>query len=326
MITIKDVAARAGVSVATVSRVLNHDSGVSEASRTRVLNAAEMLGYQPSLLGRHLRQKRTNIILVMLASLSNSFCAKVVRSIEKEARRCGYQILISATGYDAVVEQTDLDLVRKRLADGVIVLNSALSAEEIREFSAQYPLVQCNEYTDTKKTPYISIDNFAAGYEATSYLLHNGRQKIAFLGVCEQNISAQLRYEGYVKALRDHGCEPDDGLLLSSNYGYHHTVEIMREFLAKQPKFDGLFAVSDTMAAAALNTMKQSGLCVPDDVAVIGFDNTDIAYMTEPTLTTVAQPRTELGCEALHMLIERMNGRPVVNRILQHTLVKRTSA
>ncbi len=326
MITIKDVAEYAGVSVATVSRVLNHDGNVSDASSQKVLDAAEALGYQPSLLGRHLRKKRTNIILVMLASLSNSFCAKVVRGIEKEARRCGYQVLISATGYDAAVEQSALDLVRKRLADGVIVLNSTLSAAEMRAFSAQYPLIQCNEYSDTESTPYISIDNFAAGYEATCYLLDNGCRHIAFLGVSEQNISARLRYEGYAKALIDHGLEVSDKLVFYSNYAYQHTVEVMRGFLAEHPQFDGLFAISDTMAAAALNTMKQSGLRVPEDVAVIGFDNTDIAYMTEPTLTTVAQPRTELGREALHMLVERMKGQPVANHILQYTLVKRTSA
>lgn len=326
MITIKDVAERAGVSVATVSRVLNHDGSVSAASRQKVINAAETLGYQPNLLGRHLRQKRTNIILVMLASLSNTFCAKVIRGIEKEARQNGYQVLISATGYDTAVEQTDLDLVRKRLADGVIVLNSTLSAEAISEFSAQYPLVQCNEYTDTEKTPYISIDNFAAGYEATTYLLNSGRRHIAFLGVSEQNVSARLRYEGYVKALQDYGIAPDQRLVFNSNYGYRHTEKVMREFLGTKAAFDGLFAISDTMAAAALNTMKQEGICVPQDVAVVGFDDTEIAYMTEPALTTIAQPRSELGREALLMLLERMNGRPVANRFLQHTLVKRTSA
>ena len=326
MITIKDVAERAGVSVATVSRVLNRDGSVSEASKQKVLNAAEALGYQPSLLGRHLRQKRTNIILVMLASLSNTFCAKVIRGIEKEARQNGYQVLISATGYDAAVEQTDLDLVRKRLADGVIVLNSTLSAEAIRAFSAQYPLVQCNEYTDTETTPYISIDNFAAGYEATTYLLSQGRRRVAFLGTSEQNISAHLRFEGYVKALRDYGIVPEEKLVFNSNYGYRHTTAVMHEFLEKKIDFDGLFAISDTMAAAALNTMKHAGICVPQDVSLVGFDDTEIAYMTDPPLTTIAQPRSELGREALLMLLKRMNGQPVANRFLQHTLVKRTSA
>lgn len=326
MVSIKDVAEKAGVSVATVSRVLNKSGSVSSESRERVLTAVTQLEYSPSLLGRHLRRSKTNIVLVMLASLSNTFCAKVIRGIEKAARKSGYQVLIAATGYDRELEQASLDLVRKKLADGVIVLNSTLSEEEIRGFSGQYPLIQCSEYTDALQTPYISIDNFAAGYDAAGYLLQNGRRRIAFLGVDEQNISARLRFEGYKKALADFGLPFAPELVFRSNYAYQNTLRATKTFLAKRCAFDALFAISDTMAAAAINTLKQAGRRVPEDTAVIGFDNTEIAYMTDPDITTVAQPQSELGQKAFALLESRINGQPTENIFLPHKLIKRTSA
>ncbi|MGN1058965.1 MAG: LacI family DNA-binding transcriptional regulator [Clostridia bacterium] len=326
MVNIKDVADKAGVSVATVSRVLNQTGRVSDKSREKVLAAAQALGYQPSLLGRHLRCNRTNIVLVMLSSLSNTFCAKVIRGIEKAAQQAGYRVLIAATGYDREIEQSTLDLVRKRLADGVIVLNSSLSAADMQDFSAQFPLIQCCEYADALQVPYISIDNFAAGYEATSHLIGSGRRRIAFLGVEEQNISSRLRQEGYQKALADHGLPFDSSLVFYSNYGYRHTLTVTEAFIEGGTDFDAVFAISDTMAAAVVNVLKRKKRRVPEAVAVVGFDNTEIAYMTDPDITTIAQPQGELGRQAFAMLAERMNGRPAASLFLPHKLVKRTSA
>lgn len=325
MVSIKEVADRAGVSVATVSRVLNDSAGVSAAARKKVLQAAEELGYQPSLLGRHLRRKQTNIILVMLSSLSNTFCAKVIRGIEKEARQNGYQVLISATGHEKELEQSCLDLVRKRLADGVIVLNSSLSAEEMRQFAGQHALVQCCEYIDTQVAPLVSIDNFAAAYEAVRCLADAGRRRIAFLGADEINISTRLRRDGYKKALQDAGLSFDESLLFYSNYGYRHTLSATREFLQTGVELDAIFAISDTMAAAAVSVLKETGRRIPEDVAVIGFDNTEVSYMTEPGLTTVSQPQAELGRAAFRMLLNKLQGRPVEHIFLQHALVKRQS-
>ena len=323
--TIKDVAIEAGVSVATISRVLNNIDSVSEATRQKVMQAVEKTGYQQNLLGKHLRCNKTNIILVMLTTIVNSFCAKLVHSIDNEAKKYGYNIMICATNNDQETEERYLNYVRNKLVDGIIIINSVMSEEKMALLSANFPVVQCSEYIDGKTTPYVTIDNKKAAFDAVNHLIENGRRKILFIGVDNKLGSSRDRYLGYRQALKENGIEFDPKLVIDGNYGYRNAHELTTKYFNGKVDIDAVFAISDKMAAGAITSIKECGCNVPDDVMVMGFDNTDITYIYNPTISTVAQPHKDMGKAAFDMLIKRINDENCENLILKHELKLRES-
>lgn len=324
--TIKDVAKYAGVSVATISRVLNEPDKVSEDTKTKVLKAIEETGYQQNLFGKHLRCKKTNIILVMLTSVVNSFCAKIVNSIDNEAKKHGYSIMICATNDDPKTEERYLNYVKNRFVDGMIVINSTMNQEQMASLSSQFPVIQCSEYADPDTTPYVTINNKQAAKDAVNHLIKNGKKKIMMIGVDDPNIiSAGERLEGYKEALNENNIEFNTKNVLYSNYGFRNTQKLLKEYFKDAVNIDAIFAISDKMAAAAIGVLQEKGVKVPEDVMIIGFDNTDITYMFNPTISTVAQPHKEMGKTAFKMLLDRMNDQKCKNYILNHELVIRKS-
>ena len=325
-ITIQEFARLANVSVATVSRAFNNAPGVSEKTRARVLAAAKKYHYEPNLLGRHLRTRETRIILVILTTIANNFCSKVVLGIDSAARKHGYNSMICVTNNDASSEHTYLDMIRNSLADGAIILNTTMSAEEMRKFSQQYHVVQCSEYVDTALTSYVSIDNEQAAYDAVCRLLEQGRRSIAYLGVQNDLISSKLRLDGYRRALTQFGVAFDPALLCYGNYGYGSGSRAIAGLLKTGRQLDAVFAISDHMAAGAVSALKNAALRVPQDVAVIGFDNTDITHLFDPPLSTVAQPQRELGEIAFQMLYDNLKTGAVSHQFLTHRVIERSSS
>ena len=322
--TIQEIAALAGVSVATVSRVINDSKTVSEKTRAHVLAVMQEHNYAPNLLGRHLRTQQTRIVLVILTSISNFFCNRVVNGIDEEARKNGYHTLICMTNDDPEIERSYIDLLRNGLADGAIIMSSTMTEKEMHDLAKRYKVVQCSEYVD-KKSPYVTINNEQAAYDAVNYLIKSGRKRIAYCGVKNHMISSKARYKGYIRALKENGLEPDNSIIFDGDYGFRSAYRLTEEHIKAGAKFDGLFSISDRMASGAVNALQSCGLRVPDDVAVVGFDNTDAAYMTTPPLTTVSQPRRELGAEAMKSLLERFEGKIPENKILKHELILRKS-
>ena len=324
--TIKDVAKYAGVSVATISRVLNEPEKVSEETKNKVLKAVEETGYQQNLFGKHLRCKRTNIILVMLTSVVNSFCAKILNSIDNEAKKHGYSIMICATNDDPKTEERYLNYVKNKFVDGMIVINSTLSEAEMSELSHRFPVIQCSEYADPNTTPFVTINNKKAAKDAVNYLIENGRKDILFVGVDDPNIiSAKERLEGYKEALAENNIVYKSENVIFSNFGFRNTHKLMSDYLKNNVKYDAIFAISDKMAAAAIVALQEKGFKVPEDIIVVGFDNTDISYIFNPSITTLAQPHKEMGKVAFDMLLDRINGKKTKNTILEHKIVIRKS-
>lgn len=324
--TIKEVAKYAGVSVATISRVLNEPDKVTEDTRNKVLKAIEETGYQQNLFGRHLRCKKTNIILVMLTSVVNSFCAKIVNSIDNEAKKHGYSIMICATNDDTKTEERYLNYVKNKFVDGMIVINSTMNQQQMSELSSSFPVIQCSEYADPDTTPYVTINNKQAAKDAVNHLIQNGKKNIMLISVDDPNIiSAKERLEGYKEALEENNFKYDDKNVVFSNFGFRNTQKLMTEHFKDGVNIDAIFAISDKMAAAAIVALQEKGLRVPEDIMVIGFDNTDITYIFNPTITTVAQPHKEMGKTAFKMLLDRINEKKCNNHILKHDLVIRKS-
>lgn len=325
MASIKDVAKEAGVSVATVSRVINKKGVCAPQTVEAVMNAVAKLGYKPNLFGKALRRSETNIIMVMLSSLANTFCSRVIHAIDKIAGKNGYHVMVCTTEGVKSKEDYYTAFACNGLFDGIIILNSSLSQEEMASLSSQIPVVQCNEYIDTKDTPYITIDNRKAAYDAVSRLIKTGNKRIVYYTVENDLISTKERFAGYREALEENGIEFDEDLIVYGNYGYRNAVTMFENFLYKEIPFDAVFAISDRMAAGALSVLNAKGTKVPAEVEVIGFDNTDISYTSSPMLTTVAQPHYELGSKAFEQLKSLINGEKPENIVLSHKIMARES-
>lgn len=327
MVSIQTIAKEAGVSVATVSRVINGGSNVRPETEKHIREIMEQYKYQPSFSARHLRKTETKNILVLMNSIVNPFLAKVVKGIEDAGDKLGYHTLVCTTYDSAGKDRFYLDMVSKRFADGAIIIGSNLKPQELRKTIGSVPLVQCSEYVVDIGIPKVSIDNRQAAYDATEHLLKLGRKRIVHITVENHLISSKLRLEGYKQALEDYGIEFDPELIVTGNYGYKNALMRMDEFFDRGKKCDGVFAISDRMAASAIKSAHNHGFSVPDDIAVVGFDNIDICYISEPNITTVSQNEHEMGSAAMNMLSRLISGKETCDEIiLNHELIERESS
>ncbi len=321
--TIQDVAKKTNYSVATISRVINGDPRVAQKTREKVNAAIEDLGYVPNLLGRNLRQVKSNVIYVLLPSIDNSFYSKIVQSIEKESIKTKISIMICETYNDFNRYKTFMDAIRKRLADGIILISPGKS-ELLPNFD-DIPAVVCCE-TDSFNCSQVDIDNESAAYDAVNHLIQTGKKKIMFIG--GDFTSSHLRKKGYLRALKEVGLETNQDLIIDKDcYGYEDGLKAAKKILESQTKPDAVFAVADQIAFGVIKVFNKAGLKIPQDVAVCGFDNLTYAKMHNPSLTTIMQPRMELGAEAFKLIYSKLkNPQSKIKKvILEHKLIKRYS-
>jgi len=326
MASIQDVAERAGVSVATVSRVINGNCKVRPETEKAVRDAMDHYRYSPNFSARNLRRMETKTVLVLMSTIVNPFLAKIVKAIEDVGIEKGYHTMICTTYDDAVREEVYIDLLRKHFADGAILIGTKLKATELRKLAQQVPVVQCSEFIPNLMIPYITIDNRQAGYDATKHLIENGCKRIMHITVDNGSSSSQLRMEGYREALKETGLSYDPDLIVNGNYGYRNALSLVREVIRNGVSFDGVFADSDRMAAGAIRAAEEGGLSVPEDVAVVGFDNTDVSYLVKPGITSVSQSGKEMGEATAQILWKMIEGKEVCQQIiLPHKLIVRES-
>lgn len=325
--SIQKIARLAGVSVATVSRVLNNSDTVKPKNRERVLQAIKESNYQPNLLARQLRTARSSMILVMVSNIANPFCAEVVKGIEEQAEKKGYRILLCHSGSDIERSKSGLRLLTGKMVDGIITMDAFSKLPELKMIIGDAPWVQCAEYADTGSVSCVGINDVDAAQHVVSHLADSGRQRIALINHDLSYKYARLRERGYKSVL--HVRELDYQTVeyaaeLSSAAG----KAAMEKLLAQQPRPDAVFAVSDTLAAGAMRAIEQAGLNVPQDIAVVGFDGTELAEMVSPQLTTVQQPSREIGAKAVELLLKRIeNPASMAERVMMDwRFISRASA
>ena len=325
--TIQDVAKAAGVSVATVSRVINNSTSVSVETKELVLDAVKRLDYRPNLLGRNLRRAETRLILVLLPNISNPFYSRIVKGIEDVGHRNGYNVLLCNTDSEPGREKLYLDLLKNRLADGVIFMAPSLSREELTETGKSFPMVQCCEYKEGAKVSHVSIDNFAASQKIVKHLLALGHRRIGLISCDNEYLSTIHREEGYRKAVLDAGIKPEDGLSIDGDYSFKSGLRAASQLLSLTDRPTAVFCISDIMAIGAIRAARERGLRVPEDFAVAGFDNVSFASMCDPMLTTVSQPKYDLGCTAMELLLKQIHGemKEPQDLILEFELIIRES-
>ena len=327
MATIKDVAKAAGVSVATVSRVLNTSENVRPETVEAVKKAIEALDYHPNFLGRTLRRLETMKILVMVPTISNQFYSRVIRGIQTVARQNGYHVMLGITESDPNAEQEYVEMARRKLVDGVIFLYSSLSAKAINELSASCPIVFANEYIPGTDVSAVSIDNRQAGYDAAEFLIQNGHRSIAFISAGALYGSSSERRAGYCAALNDAGIGIDEKLFIDEGLTFKAGKRAAERLLACSLLPDAAFAASDSAAIGLISTLEEKGVHVGKDISVMGFDNNQIAEYFMPALTTVSQPQIEIGQKAMELLINKMRDLTGAAEqiVLPHRLVIRNS-
>lgn len=327
-VSIIEIARRAGVSIATVSRVINDSQAVRPQTRERVEAVIAELGYRTNFLGRSLRTAQSRLLLTMVPDFGNPFYAEIVRGIDSVARNEGYHVLLCDTSSGMSADRTYFDLLRNRQADGAICLDPDTIQQKLRSETGELCWVACCEFDPDGGVPYVGIDNARAAFDAVSYLIRRGRRRIALLNSDERFLYSRQRRQGYFDALRAAGLEPPvGGDITTQGLTYDHGRKAMPAMLSAEVRPDAIFAVSDTLAIGAMHGLRDAGLTVPDDVAVVGFDNIQLCTMVQPELTTVAQPMHELGVTAAKLLLQRMRdpAAEVAGVILGHELVIRGS-
>ncbi|MBM7693494.1 alanine racemase [Peribacillus deserti] len=326
MANIQQVASLAGVSVATVSRVVNGQLTVSPKTRIKVEQAIKKLNYEPSMLGRNLRTSESRILLVLIPTISNPFYLEIIRGIEDIAISQDYNILLCQTDSNPERENTYFNLVRKKMADGIISMDPAVNIETLVSLSENHAIIQCSEYTIDSGIPFVTIDNEGASFRAVKHLIKLGHNKIALINTDEKYLYARQRQMGYQKALEEHGISINqDYIFHTKQIGLEYGQQAMKKILNLEKRPTAVFAVSDLLAIGALKEINSLGLKVPNDIALVGFDQIDFSNMTNPTLTTIAQPMYKMGTLAAKMLINKIKGEKVESIILDHELVIRES-
>ncbi len=322
------VAQRAGVSVATVSRVLNGSDAVRPATRDRILGVVKELGYRVNESARNLRTAESRLLLTLVPDVGNPFYAEIIRGIDSVARQHDYLMLLCDTGADLGRERTYFDLLRRRRADGAICLDPETIQRALGDESISLPWVACCEFDAAASVPYVGIDNHLAACDAVRHLLSRGHRDIALVNASSDYMYAKQRQAGYRDALLAAGVTPAPEWCINvDSLDFDAGVRAAQQLMALADQPSAIFAVSDTLAIGVLSGLRAAGKRVPEDVAVVGFDDIALARQVDPALTTIAQPMRELGEAAANLLLQRM-ANPALSLpgiLLPHRLVVRQS-
>ncbi|MGW0082293.1 LacI family DNA-binding transcriptional regulator [Streptomyces sp. NPDC003393] len=307
-VTIRDVAARAGVSVATVSKVLNERHGVAASTLERVRTVIEELGYESSLVARSLRNHRTHVIGVLVWAIE-PYSAELLKGAARAIKGTGYELVVYSTGGEGGGhtgwERRYLSRLSGTLIDGAVLVTPTVSTDEIGS-----PVVAVDPHVGADSAPIVAADNFHGARTAVEHLLALGHRRIGFLGRPPRDLeSARQRELGYRRALEDAGVAFDPALVQVAGYGENESAEAAGRLLRLDDRPTAIFAANDVSAISTMEVAMTLGMRVPDDLSVIGFDNVPESTMVRPALTTIEQPLQLMGQRAVEMLLELLEGR-----------------
>jgi DNA-binding LacI/PurR family transcriptional regulator len=312
-VSLKDIAKRAEVSLATVSNVVNGYRPVSEETRQRVQLAIDELGYTPNLSARHLRHGRTGIISLAVPELMNPYFAEVAGAAISEARNHGFTLLMNYTDGEREKELELVDGFRERIIDGLVISPVQLERKDILARRSDVPLVLIGESVYDVPYDHIAIDNVAASHTAVQHLVSLNRHRIGFIGVHPDanRQPAHLRLRGYQEALVSAGLAFDPTLVAATaQFGREDGFVGMQALLALSTPPDAVFAYNDLIAIGAMHAIIHADLRVPEDIAVIGFDDIEDGRYSNPSLTTISPDKERIGRLAVSQLIARVEGKP----------------
>ncbi|MEJ1115613.1 LacI family DNA-binding transcriptional regulator [Paenarthrobacter sp. CCNWLY172] len=318
-VTMNDVARVAGVSLKTVSNVINNYEFIRPATKQRVLDAIDELGYETNLTARSLRSGKTSMLGLVLADLSIPYYAELASDIMKAAWARGYRVLVEQSGNEPEHEKAALQGQFRTLTDGLLFIPLALDAEQIIAAAGKKPLVLLGEFVQDPRLDMVLIQNHQAAAAVTTHLLAGGRRRIAVLGARDGDTTGSngLRLEGYKAALADAGVPYDPALVVPCDWRRDGGAAATARLLDSGVEFDAVFGLNDALALGALHELLVRGRRVPEEIAVAGFDDIDEARFASPSLTTVAPGRTEIAERAVELLIERIEAKNAAPTVQQ---------
>jgi DNA-binding LacI/PurR family transcriptional regulator len=330
-VTMQDVARRAGVSIKTVSNVMNGYRYISPATKAKVEAAIEELGYRLNVTARNLRARRTGMIGLAVPELSLPYFGELADAVIRAADAVGYTVLIEQTGADRDREIKVLTGERY-LTDGLLFSPLALGQDDVGLFDVEFPMVVLGERVFDAPADHVTMNNVEAAYAATRHLLQSGRRRIAVVGAHRGEVvgSAALRLQGYERALAEAGIPVDPALVGEAGLWHRSTgAETMAAMLDAGVEVDAVFALNDALALGALHTLHVRRIDVPEQVAVVGFDDIDEARYSVPPLTTVDPGREQIARAAVDLLVRRITQpdatRPFQRVVADFSIVGRES-
>ncbi len=333
-ISIEDIARAAGVSHSTVSRALHDSSLIRVEVRERIQHLAHEMGYTPNAIAQSLQTRRTSTIGLVVTSIDDPFLGDVVKGVEEVARIGGFSVLLSATHNDPDQEMEVIETFHRRRVDGILVASSRITTKYRKRLDhIRVPTVFINSQAESQDEllHWVAVDDCTGARLAVEHLLRLGHRSIGFLGVNCRPRSNQQRLEGYQNALAAAGMPGQSELVVIAPGNEASEEEDVAAGQAQLPRLlaagiTAVFCYNDMVAVGVLIACKQRGIAVPGDLSVIGFDDIRIASYVSPALTTIHQPKVELGHLATEVMLDLLNNRPATNHVLQPTLITRVSA
>lgn len=328
-VTIYDVAREANVSMATVSRVVNGNQNVKPATRKKVLEVIERLEYRPNAVARGLASKKTTTVGVIIPDISNNIYAEAARGIEDIATMYRYNIILANSDQNEEKELTLLDTMLGKQVDGIVMMSDAVTPKLHQSIEhSPVPIVLAGSVDESNQFASVNIDYFQASYEAVQLLIENGHKRIAFVsGPLQYTINSKFKLEAYKKAIVDANMELDESLIVSDDDTYDSGIEAWETLSAIENPPTAFFAGSDELAIGLIHGAQDSGKKVPDEIEVISFENSKLARMVRPQLTSVVFPLYDIGAVAMRLLTKIMNKEKIDNQsvIIPHRIEKRNS-
>ncbi|MCH1625339.1 catabolite control protein A [Fredinandcohnia quinoae] len=328
-VTIYDVAREANVSMATVSRVVNGNPNVKPTTRKKVLETIERLGYRPNAVARGLASKKTTTVGVIIPDISSIFYSELARGIEDIATMYKYNIILSNSDQNKDKELHLLNTMLGKQVDGIVFMGGNITEEHVAEFEkSPVPIVLAASVEHSNKIPSVMIDCEQAAFDAVNDLINKGHKQIAFVsGPLNEPINGDKKLAGYKRALHSAGLAFQEELVIEGDYTYDSGIEGFEKINELNVKPTAIFVGTDEMALGVIHGAQDQGISIPDDIEIIGFDNTRLALMVRPQLTSVVQPMYDIGAVAMRLLTKYMNKEKVDDHIvvLPHRIEYRKS-
>ncbi|QOR65861.1 catabolite control protein A [Cytobacillus suaedae] len=328
-VTIYDVAREASVSMATVSRVVNGNPNVKPTTRKKVLEAIERLGYRPNAVARGLASKKTTTVGVIIPDISSIFYAELARGIEDIATMYKYNIILSNSDQNKDKELHLFNTMLGKQVDGIVFMSGNITEDHVHEFErSPVPVVLAASIETGESTPSVAIDYKQAAYDAVTMLIGKGHRVIGYVsGPMLEPVNAVKKLAGYRQALEEANLEFNEDLVVEGDYTYDSGMEAYEKLMENSKEISAIFVATDEMALGVIHGAQDNGVSIPDQLEVVGFDNTRLATMVRPTLTTVLQPMYDIGAVAMRLLTKYMNKEEVDDHIvtLPHRIEYRNS-
>nr|WP_255720888.1 LacI family DNA-binding transcriptional regulator [Spirosoma oryzicola] len=333
-VTIKDIARSLNISVSTVSRALRGMPEIHPNTRSAVMRLAEELDYQPNQLAKNLAKSRTRTIGVIVPNLSYYFFSAMLNSIEESALQAGYSVLVCQTNESYLREITNIQNLMRSQVEGFIISLSrdTDNYEHVERLARKHiPLVLFDRHAESIDASKVIVDNQAAAFKATEHLIENGCRRIGFLAGPPQLLLSNQRVAGYREALAKHGLSVGDQYVVHCDYTHENTIMQTLTLMSLPQPPDGVVMISDRVAFPAMYAMNQKGLRIPQDVAVVSFNNEPVSAFFSPALSSISQPIQEMGSETVRLLINQLDASddmPVVKetKIMETQLIVRASS